>query len=86
MTFNAWQLPGIDKRYSKEHIKQQQDPRHNQWGYWGEQKQNTPCTKYPDCDGYILCETLGQLYKVPCEHCNKEQREIYDKKNHCTDE
>ena len=86
MTFNAWQLPGIDKRYSKEHIKQQQDPRHNQWGYWGEQKQNTPCTKYPDCDGYILWETLGQLYKVPCEHCNKEQLEIYDKKNHCTDE
>jgi hypothetical protein len=27
-------------KYSEEHIRQQQDPRHNQWGYWGEPKKN----------------------------------------------
>lgn len=59
-------------KYTKEHIRQMQDPRHNQNGYWGEQKQNTPCTKYPDCDGYVLWETLGQTYRQPCEYCNKE--------------
>ena len=60
--------------YSKEHIKQMQDPRHNQYGYWGEQKKNTPCTRYPDCDGYVLWETLGQTYRQPCEYCNKEAK------------
>ena len=50
-----------------------QDPRHNQWGYRGEQKKNT-CKRYPDCDGYNLWETLGRTYRVPCEYCNKEAK------------
>jgi len=58
-------------KYSKEHIRQMQDPRHNQFGYRGEQKKNT-CERYPDCDGYNLWETLGRTYRVPCEYCNKE--------------
>ena len=58
-------------KYSKEHIRQMQDPRHNQFGYKGEQKKNT-CKRYPDCDGYNLWETLGRTYRVPCEYCNKE--------------
>ncbi len=27
-------------QYSEEHIRQQQDPSHNQWGYWGEPKKD----------------------------------------------
>lgn len=60
-------------KYSKEHIRQMQDPRHNQFGYKGEQKKNT-CKRYPDCDGYNLWETLGRTYRVPCEYCNKEAK------------
>ena len=60
-------------KYSKEHIRQIQDPRHNQFGYKGEQKKNT-CKRYPDCDGYNLWETLGRTYRVPCEYCNKEAK------------
>ncbi len=56
----------------------------NAWQYPGIEQTENGCKKCTK--GIITYETLGRLYRVPCDVCNKEQREIYDKKNHCDDE
>ena len=56
----------------------------NAWQYPGIEQTENGCKKCTK--GFITYETLGRLYRVPCDECNKELREIYDKKNHCTDE